>query len=85
MDTERDGLTELESDIRATADSVAADAERLQAIEETKASLSVGDPRLAELSLEAETLTAKMARKARVESALVREAQPDADVATSGG
>jgi hypothetical protein len=85
MDTERDGLTELESDIRATADSVAADAARLQAIEEAKAALPVGDPRLAELSLEAETLGAKVARKTRVESALVREAQPDGDLATGRG
>ena len=51
------------------------DARRVAEIETTKAALAVTDPRLPVLSVEAEALTAKMARKAAMESALVREAQ----------
>jgi hypothetical protein len=75
MDTERDELSELQSDVSATADSVAADAARLATIEAAKAALPLDDPELAVLADEAERLTLNMARKAKVEAALIHEAQ----------
>lgn len=75
MDTKRDELSALASDIRVTAEDVAADAARVAVIEKAKAALPVTDPRLPVLAKEAEVLTAKMARAARVETALVSEAQ----------
>ena len=44
MDTERDELSDLASDIKVTAQDVAADAARIAEIEATKATLPVTDP-----------------------------------------
>jgi uncharacterized protein YhaN len=74
VDPERE-LTELESDLKATSEDIAADAARVKAIEEEKARLSLGDPRLAPLAAESEALTERMNRKAKVESALVEESE----------
>jgi hypothetical protein len=76
MDTERDQLSEVASDLKATAEDVAADATRVAEIETTKASLPVTDPRLPALAKESEELVAKMGQTTKVETALVREAQP---------
>jgi hypothetical protein len=76
MDSERDELSDLASDIRVTAQDVAADAARIAEIEATKASLPVTDPRLPELAVESQALAAKVALTTKVETALVREAQP---------
>ena len=67
-------MTDPEADLKATAEDLAADAVRLHEIELQKVSLKGDDPRVAELSAQAERLTAGMAHKARVESALAREA-----------
>ena len=75
MDTERDELSDLASDIKVTAQDVAADAARIAEIEATKATLPVSDPRLPELAKESEALATKVALTTKVESALVREAQ----------
>ena len=40
-------MSETEDDLRAVAESLAADAERLKTVEETKAALSIDDPELA--------------------------------------
>jgi len=66
-----DELTELEADIKATAADIATDAERVLKIESEKATLRADDPRLAELARESESLTAKMAVKAKAETSLV--------------
>ena len=76
MDSERDELSDLASDIRVTAQDVAADAARVAEIERTKAALPVTDPRLPELAKESEALAEKIALTTKVETALVREAQP---------
>jgi hypothetical protein len=75
MGTERDELSDLASDIKVTAQDVAADAARIAEIETTKATLPVTDPRLPELAKESESLATKVALTTKVESALVREAQ----------
>lgn len=74
-----DQLTDLANDIKATGDDIATDAERIRQIEEEKVTLSPGDPRLIELANESEALAAKIAVKAKVETALVEEAAKHAD------
>jgi hypothetical protein len=77
MDTERNQLSEVASDLKVTADDVAADATRVAEIEKIKAKLPVTDPRLPELAKESEELAARMALTTKIETALVREAQPE--------
>ena len=79
MDSERDGLSDLASDIRATAENLVVDANRVAVIEQAKATLPVTDERLPALAEESEKLTARMAQAAKMETALVREAQPQSD------
>lgn len=69
---------ELEADIKATADDIARDAERIRHIEDEKARLDPGDPRIVELARESESIAARLAIKAKVETALVSEAHADA-------
>ena len=68
-------MTDTESDLKATAEDLAADAVRVHEIELKKLTLDADDPRVAELSMQAEQRTAGMAHKARVESALAEEAR----------
>lgn len=67
-------LTDIAADIKATGDDIATDAERVRQIETAKVRLRADDPRLIELAHESEAITAKMAVKAKVETALVEEA-----------
>ena len=67
-------MAELHDDLRATADSIAADAERLAAIEEEKATLPDDHPRLLELSLEAKRLARILVPKTTAELELAEEA-----------
>lgn len=73
MDSERD-LSEVEQDLRATSEDIAADALDLKAIEERKAKLAPGDRRLVKLSEAAEDLAKQVAAKASAETALAKEA-----------
>jgi hypothetical protein len=75
MDPEREQLSDLESDIKATSEDLIADAERVREIEAEKARLPVGDPRLTQLARESAALTALMASKARVERQLAEDAE----------
>jgi hypothetical protein len=68
-------VADLEDDLRSTADSIAADAERLAAIEEAKQGLEADDPRMVELSAESERLAANLMPKTSAELALATEAQ----------
>lgn len=65
-------------DLRATADDLAADARRLQAIEEEKRGMEAGDPRLRTLAEEAERLTLRMTPKAHAERELAEEVSSEA-------
>ena len=73
-------MSELENDLRATAEDIAADAARLAAIEDEKASLGSDDPRLLELSAESEAIARRLVPKTAAESELAAEA-----LATDGG
>jgi len=68
-------MDELEEDIRATAQSIEADADRLAAIEDEKKALDSSDPRLLELSREAELISKRLVPKTVAERALAAEGQ----------
>jgi hypothetical protein len=68
-------MDDLEQDIRATAQSIEADADRLAAIEDEKKSLGSADPKLLELSREAELISKRLIPKTVAERALVTERQ----------
>ena len=73
-------MSELENDLRATAEDIAADATRLAAIELEKARLETDDPRLVELSAEGEEIVRRLVPKTAAERELAAEA-----LATDGG
>jgi hypothetical protein len=68
-------MDELEEDLRATAQSIEFDADRLAAIEDEKKTLGSADPRLLELSREAESIAKRLMPKAVAERALAVETQ----------
>jgi hypothetical protein len=68
-------MSELEDDLHATAESIAADAERISAIEEEKRVLEPDDPRMIELSTESERLAGGLVPKTGAESQLAKEAK----------
>jgi hypothetical protein len=73
MDPER-GVNELEADLRATAEDIAADAGELKTIETRKATMPAGDPRLLDLAKKADELGDKIAAKTSGELALAKDA-----------
>ena len=66
-------MADLEHDLRATAEDIAADASRLTSIEHEKAALAPHDPRLAELSAEGERLARRILPKAVAERDIADE------------
>ena len=68
-------MSELDGDLRATAEDIAADAARLQAIEEEKARLDPSDPRVVELSAESEGLARRLVPKTAAQRELADAAQ----------
>jgi hypothetical protein len=75
---------DLQSDITATAEDIAADSEILRGIEKEKATLDATDPRTLELATQAEALAHGIASKTSAERELVAEAN-GGDPATSTG
>lgn len=75
-------MSELEDDLRATTEDVAAEAAELQEIEEKKARLPSDDPRMATLSRDAEQIARRLVPKTVAERELVDEA---ADPKQRGG
>ena len=65
---------DLETDIQATAEDIAADADALQEIEAEKAKVDPADPRALELASRAKELAHDIATKTVVEHELVIEA-----------
>jgi hypothetical protein len=76
---------DLQSDIQATAEDIAADSEILQSIEAEKASLDATDPRLLELSKRAKTLARDIAAKTVAEHELVLEANGNGHAKADAG
>jgi len=75
MGTQRDRLTDLESDIRATGEDLVDDALEVVRIEKAKVALRPDDPARTALAEEAEVVAARMAHKTKVEKQLVDEAR----------
>jgi hypothetical protein len=67
-------LSELDEDLRSTAEDIFADAGELKAVERVKAGLPAGDPRLLSLAKKAEALGEKIAEKTATERKLADEA-----------
>lgn len=65
---------DLESDIQATAEDIAADAGVLQLVEAQKATLDAADPKVLELATRAMELAKGLATKTAAEHELVAEA-----------
>ena len=66
-------MPDLEQDLRATEEDIAGDAMRLAALEQEKAGLDGGDPRLTELSAESERLARRIVPKTVAERDIVDE------------
>jgi hypothetical protein len=75
MDTEREQLNDLESDIKATGEDLVDDALEVVRIEKAKVALPPNDPARTALAKEAEVVAARMAQKTKVEKQLVDEAR----------
>lgn len=73
MDSQRQ--RDARTDLKATSEDLAADARRVETIEELKAVLDADDPRMEPLARESEAITSDMAAKAEMETHLVREAE----------
>jgi hypothetical protein len=70
---------ERREDLAATAASLKDDAERLLDIERQKQSVEATDPKLDEMSIEAERLAGQIEEKSRVERELAHELEPGDD------
>ena len=68
---------DLESDIQATAQDIAADAANLRAIETEKAEIDPADPRALDLAAQAERLAQGIASKTVAERELVIQARQE--------
>ena len=68
-------MSDVEGDLRATSEDIAADAARLKAIEEEKSTLDPRDPRVVELSAESERLAQRLVPKTAAERELADAAQ----------
>jgi len=66
-------VSELDDDLRATAQSIIEDADRIGRIEQAKLGLDASDPRVTTLAREAEAVAADLLRKAAVERELATE------------
>jgi hypothetical protein len=60
-------VPDLEGDLRATAEDIAADAAQIKSIEDEKATLDPEDPRVQELSAKGEHLARRLVPKAVAE------------------
>ena len=66
-------MSDLEQDLRATAEDIAADSSRLAALEREKARLEPDDPQLTELSAESERLARQILPKTVAERDITDE------------
>ena len=74
MRDDDDDMSDLDGELRATADDIAADAARLQEIEEEKTQLDSADPRVDELSEEGERLAKRLVPKTSAQREIAEEA-----------
>ncbi len=71
-------MPEIDDDIKTTADAIVQDAATITSIEEEKLQLDPHDPRVADLSAQAVVVATRVLQEAKIERALVAEAnQPE--------
>jgi hypothetical protein len=70
-------MADEDDDLKATVETITAEAERLTHVEREKAQLEADDPRMAGLSAEAERLAQRIVPLTEAETDLVAEASPD--------
>jgi len=71
-------MPDIDDDIKTTADAIVQDAATITSIEEEKLQLDARDPRIAELSAQAVVVATRVLQEAKIELALVAEAnQPE--------
>jgi hypothetical protein len=70
-------MADEDDDLKATVETIAAEAEHLTDVEREKATLEADDPRMADLSAEAERLAQRLVPLTAAETDLVAEAHPD--------
>ena len=70
-------MSDLEGDLRATSEDIAADAARLKEIEEEKSRLSPTDPRVQALSEESEAIARRLVPKTVAEREIADLAAED--------
>ena len=75
-------MPDLEQDLRATEEDIAADSSRLASIEREKAGLEPDDPRLAKLSAESERLARQIVPKTVAERDIADELAGSATAGT---
>jgi hypothetical protein len=66
-------MPDLEGDLQATAEDIAANAAELKAVEEEKVALEAEDPRVQELSVKGERLARQLVPKAIAEREITDE------------
>ena len=66
-------MTERDDDLKATAEAMIDDSQRLEDLEKTKLALDADDPRYAHLAREIEQLVSRMAAKARIQTQIAEE------------
>jgi hypothetical protein len=70
-------MTDRDEDLRATAEAIIADAERLKSIESVKATLNADDPRAEELAEESSRVAERITVEVQAQEELLREASED--------
>jgi hypothetical protein len=70
-------MSELEDDLKSTGEAIRGDADRLKQIEEAKAALDADDPRVVELSEDAQKMAHRVHRETMVESHLADRVASD--------
>ena len=68
-------MADAQDDLRATAESLADDAQQVQELEEKKLEMDPADPRMVAVSNQVESLVEKMAGKAGIEREISEELQ----------
>lgn len=68
-------MTNRDDDLKATAEAMIDDSQRVEDLERQKLKLHADDPRYAQLAHEIERLVARMTTKARAQSQLAEAAQ----------
>lgn len=70
-------MSETDDDLKATAEAMIDDSQRVEDLEKRKLALDADDPRYAELARQIEGLVSRMATKARAQTQIAKDAARD--------